>query len=777
MHYTFLSASQAIVKQYSRAATGALIKQPYPFIYEVTSHRATCTTLPALFTEMQAHADKGHCLLKGELLRPLVSESRAGTTDASTPTSWICLDLDGVSGFGTTDDFLAAISCVGVDHIVQWSSGMGIDDTKGLRCHIFMLLDQPAHPQLLKQWLTHLNLSIPELSTQMQLTKTGNALRWPLDITTCQNDKLLYIAPPKLGKGIKDPFTKNARITLNTRTRKTFTLPALIPNKSTLAELADKRVNELRIAAGMPKRRKVRSKFLGQIEYMPNPDAASITETKTERGFVYLNLNGGDSWGYYHPEDNATFIFNFKGEPTYRTEDLLPEYWASLQQQAQSYQPNSQGMVYLAFRDFKSASYYNGVFNAETNDLTLAVAKNETQLRHFMTQRGQTMGAFVPDWDIVWEPNNPLIVDAPNQRLNIFKSSALMSAPPQGKHITQVPKTIKRVIQHALNDSKDTYTHFLNWVACILQFRTMTGTAWVLHGDEGTGKGVIYNHILTPLLGPDNVVAKKMKELESEFTGYLENKLFVFIDEVEAGKRFYEANIDATLRNLITEPVISVRKMYQMAYMAPNHSNMLFASNKPEPVNIPPGDRRFNVGYYQPEKLTIDDADILAISSELPDFYSFLYHYPADRQQARKPIKNEAKAQLASVGRSSIDTVADAILQGDLSFFWDHLPANKNSPLDGFNNIKLLNYRTLLVELITKRETKLTRDDLFTLFEWCIGGMPSSPNKFTSLLKHHRIHLTQVWKHARNVRGLSTEWKIDPTWHKNALKEIEEKKV
>ena len=36
-------------------------------------------------------------------------------------------------------------------------------------------------------------------------------LRWPLDITTCQNDKLLYIATPSF-KGMKDPLRE--RITL-----------------------------------------------------------------------------------------------------------------------------------------------------------------------------------------------------------------------------------------------------------------------------------------------------------------------------------------------------------------------------------------------------------------------------------------------------------------------------------------------------------------------------------------------------------------------------------
>ena len=48
---------------------------------------------------------------------------------------------------------------------------------------------------------------------------------------------------------------------------------------------------------------------------------------KRARGFVYLNLSGGDSWAYFHPEDNPEYIYNFKGEPVYRTKEIAPEYY------------------------------------------------------------------------------------------------------------------------------------------------------------------------------------------------------------------------------------------------------------------------------------------------------------------------------------------------------------------------------------------------------------------------------------------------------------------
>ena len=93
--------------------------------------------------------------------------------------------------------------------------------------------------------------------------------------------------------------------------------------------LTHKRIAELRDAMGLPTK-KIKYKVVGTQEVMLQPDESVITETKTERGFVYFNLNGGDSWAYYHPENNPDYILNFKGEPAYLTKELLPDYWQQL---------------------------------------------------------------------------------------------------------------------------------------------------------------------------------------------------------------------------------------------------------------------------------------------------------------------------------------------------------------------------------------------------------------------------------------------------------------
>lgn len=771
MDLVFLSADKPIIKAYEINKMGELVKHPYPFIYEVSSIIESCSTIEDMYEAIKRHAAQQNCLLKGRINRPLVKESRAGSTNSNDPTDWICLDLDGVEGYENLDLVLEDYDLADIDYVVQWSSGMGIENHAGLRCHVFMWLNKEYHPELIKHWLMDLNLRLPKMSAQLSLTKTNNSLSWPLDVTTCQNDKLLYISAPSLGEGIDDPFTNKERIALVKKNKRTVTLPFPIPSRDVLRHKTDEEVNRLREDAGMAKRRTSKYKYQGTTEYMSKPDTATITGMKEERGFVYLNLNGGDSWAYYHPSNNPFFIHNFKGEPTYKTEELLPAYWAELRQKAQSYEPSMDGLIYLAFRDFRSSNYFNGTFDPATNQLSLAQAKNETQLRHFMAQHGQPYGDFVPDWNIVWDPHTPVIIDTQNQTLNTYQPSDFYLKKPYPQ-VNYVPATIHKIIDHVLGHDPATYEHFINWLACIIQFRTRNGTAWVLQGTQGTGKGVLFHKIITPLFGEDNVVSKRMEELESQFTGFMENKFVVFIDEIEAGSSMYHNKITAKLKNLIVEPTISIRKMYSPPYMAVNYANQIFASNKGQAVEIAPDDRRFNVGVYQTQPIALTSTEIdIDIPSELESFFGFLMHYPADPNKARTPLKSSARDTLIDISQTAIDRISSALLDGDLQFLWSHMPSEPNS-LPPITTYKYAGFKDIMVNAVTTLDPLLTRDELYLVYDWCIGNMSTSPHKFTALLKHHRVLLGTIHKAGRDTPGIRVKWNADPAWLATARQEI-----
>src|SRR5690349_17017117 len=182
MNLVFLKASVPLTKTYTRRANGSIDKQPYPNAYEFTSLEETCGDMPAFAAALKKHAALGHTLLKGSIARPLIAESRKGSTDSNGMTDWIVLDLDGLPGISNVEQFLKAVGLDEVSYVVQYSASFGIENND-LRAHVFMQLAKPMAAPLLKQWLIDMNHRVDMLRNAMSLTKTGNSLSWPLDIT------------------------------------------------------------------------------------------------------------------------------------------------------------------------------------------------------------------------------------------------------------------------------------------------------------------------------------------------------------------------------------------------------------------------------------------------------------------------------------------------------------------------------------------------------------------------------------------------------------------
>lgn len=1047
MKLFFLEASVPLTKSYTQTNSG-LVKTPYPFVWEFTSHEETANNLPQFEALLKAHAAEGRCLIKGALNRSLVSESRAGSTDSNSTTEWMVLDLDGLpetielaSKGGSTivtpltvDLFLNELGLGDVSYIIQWSASYGVENQR-IRAHIFMQLDKPYAAPLIKQWLIQKNHEVPLLRESMSLTKTGNSISWPLDISACQNDKLIYIAPPKL-KGIKDPMGKEPRIKFVKRKHDKLTLTATAINTTEKnKQLTHTRIDELRDAQGLAKR-KYTYKMVGSQEVMLKPDQAIVTETKTERGFVYFNLNGGDSWAYYHPENNPDYILNFKGEPAYLTKELLPEYWQEITSRGTA-STHSNGLTYLAFCDRKTGVYWRGTYDASVDRLDINIAKNETQLRHFAKQYGVAIGDFVPEWDLTFDPSDSVRVDVQNRTINRFQPTSYMlnasTKPPK-----LVPRIISKVLNHALGNDPAVTEHFLNWLAYIIQRRDRTRTAWVLHGTQGclaaetliefkrgkrnsgrfltikdayekwtgqfkqgkgrgkawdlglttyaksvrdemtvgyhevfkivesgekqlykittvdgrairatelhpfmrpdgsftplnelqvgdevvvegapindlerggqnkervtiysipfhphawqhivagknykrshrarlvveasmnnmsldeflevlrhdeakaaelqylsenevvhhidedpsnddlqnlevigkanhdahhakevgmgfistktskiksikkdkvemtydivmkapyhnyiangfavhnTGKGILTNNILRPLFGT-HTASRRMEELNERYNHFMENSFLVFVDEVQTKALQNERGVMAKLKNFITEEFVPIRAMYANAMEARNYTNWIFMSNMPDPLTVDKNDRRTNVAKYQPNKLDITDAEIEKIGTELQAFYDYLVNYPLDADRAGAVIHTDDRETLISISESSIDTVANALIEGDMNFLMEQLPSTTAYQRNALMNNKVEDFKEVLKHMMDRTDPlsgkcAISRDELFTITDYVVGGMPQSPNKFTSLLKHHRIHLEVVWIN-KSVRGMKVIWK------------------
>ena len=377
------------------------------------------------------------------------------------------------------------------------------------------------------------------------------------------------------------------------------------------------------------------------------------------------------------------------------------------------------------------------------------------------------LGDFIPEWDLHFDPHVNVRVDTAAQSINLFQPTQYMLA--TTKKVTTPPKTILKVITHVLGGDPVLVKHFLNWVAFIAQTRDRTRTAWVLHGTQGTGKGVLMNNILRPLFGETQTAVRRMEELNEPYNHWMKSALLVFIDEVQTKALQNERGAMAKLKNFITESMVSIRAMYAGATESRNFSNWIFASNMADPVSIDKHDRRFNVGKYQPNKLDITDAEIATIERELQPFYDYLITLKVDEVAAHAVLDTEDRNTMISISESSIDSVASAILEGRFEFLVDQLPTDDTYKANAQTFNRVEDYRKVLADAIKRSDRNtghctFSRDELRTLFEYCVGGMPATPNKFTSLLKHHRIHISKVWHQGGTVNGLKTSWHDIDRW-------------
>jgi hypothetical protein len=785
MLFSVMSASRPLQKAYKLVGK-KLEHDAYPMVKNFTSASQEVKNLKDLFGVVKAAADTGACLLKGKLHRDLKNESRAGATSSSDATEWVCLDIDGI-GATDIDSFLKLIGLDDIQYVLQWSSSQGLTDNL-LHAHVFMLLDTPRAPAELKLWLMGLNFMLPE--TSFKLTRTNCALHWPLDITVGQNDKLLYVAPPKLGAGITDPFAGKDRISLvaDKWHKKTHIAFPSLQHRAVYETRAKELLSKFRDAAGMPKNKKLALNTSGAVEYLANPDHATVTSIKHERGFVYFNLNGGDSWGYFHPEGHPQYISNFKGEPKYKTSELLPEYWASAQMEADklSVDASSDERKYFVFRDKRKQRFYEAVYDPKPKALgvskfDLQPVNNEKAARDFLEEHHVQAPTTIPECETIWDPHMPaetIIKDrAAGYLLNTyFDTPAFAKAKKMAPGSCSLKdfSNIADLISWVIGGDADLYDDMINWLSDIAHSFMPTQAAWLLHGTQGTGKGQFYEHILKGLFG-SACVSIGMNDLESAFNSFIEaGTVLVFLDEVDLSSKQTEASCVRKMKRYITESSIRVNRKYEQEHFVHSRMNFILASNELDAWLINNNDRRYHIGVQQEKPWYDRDRAKIApvldkIDKELPAFTRYLLDYPCDHSRAGTPRETDAKKLMQDLSDSSARQLSIAIQTGDLAYLVDLLPDNVNglSPLQATSAAPFL---AIMKQIIgapgSKPAVGISRDECMAVFDYCDSGktIKMGRTRFTQYVK--RLGMTMYPKAVKRgdhyVCGNRVKWRYDP---------------
>lgn len=767
---TFLAASEPLTKRITKKAE-EIEKTNYPRVMNFSSHTQDFKSLSEFCRVLITRAAEGQCLLKGTTKKKLVDEPRAGSTTTDSPTDWVCFDLDRAP-YKTPQEFMDALKLQDVSYIVQYSASHGVDkEDKTLNCHIFCFLEKLFPAPQLKAWLQWLNFNTQSLRTALRLSSTQIALSYPLDITCCQNDKLLYIAPPTF-KGMTDPIKDRIQFVKKTHDA----IPSArigLHNAEALKKLARDLLNERRVALQLPKLNS-KTVIVGEFEVQNNPGEMTITGgPKIERDFVYFNINGGRNWSYYHPVSNFELIHNFKSEPCVRTKEVFPEYYKQQirDRNERDMSPSESGDTLLAFNDRRTGQYWVGTYNEGTGALVLDPAKSETQVDHFMLSHGKQALPFIPRMDRIFDPARgaPTInMDAkPYPSVNIFYESEYTKRAKKGAmaSLGGCP-TIARVIEHAVG-SGPILDHFYNWLAVIFQLRVKPNTAWVLHGVQGTGKDTLIDRVLVPLIGKAWVPVRNQNELSSDFSGWLEYALVAHIREIDVDSLENGGIVESKLKSYITDTTVQIRKMRTDTYEVLSYAGLIFSSNKPQPVRIAQDDRRYNVGKFQVHKLEITIEELeKKIPEELQAFADYLASRKADRATAATPLRTEDRDAIIALGMTSADMTAKHLIDGDLEAMWEAMPDEKTinevwgtSPIAVFASAFASIMRRCLQDYINRRESKLSREELGTIFQYCVGNVPTSPTKLSQYLAHHGLKIARMRIGPEVKTGVVIDWR------------------
>lgn len=788
----------------------------YPLVRDFTSHKfEVAEGLQGLREKadlLLSCGKKGYCMFNGQLTRDLKNESRAGLTDKAANAYNLIIDVDNivVPSFSANPPFnrmhLQTIAELviaklpepfhKVSYIVHASNSFGLKLPK-ISMHIEFFLTRPEAPTFVKNFMTWLNFN-SDFEPMIGLTPSGMALSWPLDITMAEATRLVYIAPPRIEKPLKDPFDDpGQRIQVVEKELETLDLSQWqeVAMAQATVTLRNKKLAELRKKAGLPTRNQQTQKLKSggdTLDVITNPDIVTMQLVADEGNFLRYNINGGDSAAYYVYKRSPNIVRNFKGEAPFLLEAASPETYQMIMEEYRSLETEDIfGRRPFAFRDWKQDAIYHGFYDPQENrilEISTRLGSGKSHISDFYTYNGFPEPDILPQVRYVFEPDDPRELDLDNEFVNRFRRSAYLrenaTIPEEyrgvgmgsGILVRDLCPLIYKIMHSIVGSDDEEYEYFLNWIAFIVQKRQKAQTAYVLQGVQGTGKGLFFSEIMTPIIGDDYCSLKMLKALDDTSNAWVQEKLFVMIDEVRIADAANASRTTNLIKSMVTDSKMTMRALYSDQKDIKSYTNFLFATNNDDAIEIPDGDRRFNIAPRQTQKLLERHPELALarfelpqlIAKELPYFASFLMQFQINTNAVMEARETESKEIMRLNSQKTTDRFCYALAKGDLQYFLDYMNPEFIIPKDiaiqaSYESI----VKNAIATLLDKERPgymPLTHDSIRFLYSRIIGKeiSPASTTKFLQLhgLRPRKIRHEGTQRHFFEVTWSAAD--LDP---------------
>ena len=248
------------------------------------------------------------------------------------------------------------------------------------------------------------------------------------------------------------------------------------------------------------------------------------------------------------------------------------------------------------------------------------------------------------------------------------------------------PTNILWLIRHLCNGNEIYFRWVINWIACFFQTLEKSQVSLVLKGDQGTGKGLLFE-ILSKLFGKEFCVVIDDDRLGSNFKNWISDTLFFNLNEIAHDMKGRKS-VKNFIKMLVTDPSMQTEKKYENASETEIFGNVLVTSNENYPLEIEPSDRRFTVISTGKalKKIEVNTSELIVnMENELEAFAAYLKLYPADLELYHTALDTPEKQAMIDGTTDRFTLFARAIVEKDISYF-DILEEEKPSLLNELTN-------------------------------------------------------------------------------------------
>ena len=304
-------------------------------------------------------------------------------------------------------------------------------------------------------------------------------------------------------------------------------------------------------------------------------------------------------------------------------------------------------------------------------------------------------------------------------------------------------------------------------------------TAWIFTGVPGTGKGLFVHRILKPLFGESQVPMRSLENIEEQFNLYMRTALFLVVDEFRMSDSSNTNKMADKLKHQVTEPTLTIRAMRTNQVELPSFCNFIFLTNRGDAVRIEEGDRRYNVGPRQENKLQNAIPELLDnledLTKELYYFAGVLQTFQVDNRMAHTALENEAKQQMKQISMSVLEEFAHAVKEKNLEYFIEILDIEITNTFDagsiasaqryvkdwvskvGTETVIPMQHFKVVYDVLTDSRNKLSQRDF-----------SKAMSRQNVLIKRKRVSSD---RNASIPRGVVINWKLEDNVKQSVIRD------